>query len=233
MTETRPLIMHVVYSFDTGGLENGIVNLINHLPAESFRHAIVALTRCAPEFASRIVSDDVHYVEINKAPGHAFAIYPALYRLFHAHRPRIVHSRNLAALEAQVPARFAGVPVRIHGEHGWDVSDPHGRQLKNRILRRVYGPFVQRYVALSAHIANYLTEGVGVAPARVSRICNGVDVQRFQPAKNYRELLAGSPFNESRFRIIGTVGRLQAVKNHLVLVRAFAALLTRLGQLVL
>ena len=30
--DTRPLIMHVVYRFDVGGLENGVVNLINHLP---------------------------------------------------------------------------------------------------------------------------------------------------------------------------------------------------------
>ena len=30
--DTRPLVLHVMYRFDTGGLENGIVNLINHMP---------------------------------------------------------------------------------------------------------------------------------------------------------------------------------------------------------
>ena len=38
--DTRPLIVHVVFRFDTGGLENGIVNLINHMPAGAYRHAI-------------------------------------------------------------------------------------------------------------------------------------------------------------------------------------------------
>ena len=42
--ENRPLVVHVVYRFDTGGLENGIVNLINHMPASAYRHAVVALT---------------------------------------------------------------------------------------------------------------------------------------------------------------------------------------------
>ena len=44
MSDTRPLVMHLVYSFDVGGLENGVANLINHMPAERFRHAVVALT---------------------------------------------------------------------------------------------------------------------------------------------------------------------------------------------
>jgi len=30
--DNRPLVLHVMYRFDTGGLENGIVNLINHMP---------------------------------------------------------------------------------------------------------------------------------------------------------------------------------------------------------
>jgi hypothetical protein len=39
-TDRRPLVVHVVYRFDTGGLENGVVNLINHLPDDAFRHMV-------------------------------------------------------------------------------------------------------------------------------------------------------------------------------------------------
>ena len=42
--DARPLVLHVVYRFDTGGLENGVVNLINHMPAGAYRHAVLALT---------------------------------------------------------------------------------------------------------------------------------------------------------------------------------------------
>ena len=42
--ETRPLIAHIVFRFDVGGLENGLVNLVNALPADEFRHAIIALS---------------------------------------------------------------------------------------------------------------------------------------------------------------------------------------------
>ena len=51
--DPRPLVAHVVYRFDTGGLENGVVNLINHMPEDAYRHAVVALTEVT-DFAQRI-----------------------------------------------------------------------------------------------------------------------------------------------------------------------------------
>lgn len=225
MRDGRPLVMHLVYSFDVGGLENGVVNLINRMPAAEFRHSVVALTRCVPAFCRRIQRDDVEFISLEKPAGHGIKLYPRLFRLFAEQRPAIVHTRNLAALEAVVPARAAGVPVRIHGEHGWDVSDPHGLRRKYRVLRRVYRPFVSHYIALSGDLARYLAAGVGVPEQRLSRICNGVDTQRFQPAADGRAPLAGSPYaSDPALCVVGTVGRLQAVKDQVNLVRAFARL---------
>lgn len=224
MTAPQHLVMHVVYSFDVGGLENGVVNLINRMPSDRFRHVVVALTRCAPAFCQRVVQPDVEFLSLDKPPGHGIQLYPQLYRLFRDRRPAIVHTRNLAALEAVVPARAAGVPVRVHGEHGWDVSDPEGRRRKFQLMRRLYRPFVSRYVALSGHLERYLTDAVHVPRARVERICNGVDTARFRPASGGRAALPGSPFGAPGEVLIGTVGRLQAVKDQTNLVRAFAHL---------
>jgi sugar transferase (PEP-CTERM/EpsH1 system associated) len=223
VSDARPLVMHLVYSFDVGGLENGVVNLINRMPAKRFRHAVVALTHCAPAFCQRITRADVEFLSLHKPPGHGIKLYPRLYRLFRERRPAVVHTRNLAALECVVPARLAGVPARVHGEHGWDVSDPQGTRRKFQWLRRAYSPFVSRYVALSGHIESYLVDRVGIASARVERICNGVDTERFFPAPDARRMaLPGSPFDAVGHIVVGTVGRLQAVKDQITLVRAFA-----------
>ena len=53
-TPEPPLICHVVYRFDTGGLENGVVNLINHMPQAAARHMVVSLTEVAEGFAARV-----------------------------------------------------------------------------------------------------------------------------------------------------------------------------------
>lgn len=216
-------IVHVVYRFDTGGLENGVVNLVNRLPAERFQHVIVALTECVPAFCARITRPDVRFISLHKPPGHGIKVYPALYRLFRELRPQVVHTRNLAALEAQVPAWLAGVPLRIHGEHGWDAADPDGRLRKYQWVRRAYHPFVKRYVALSGQIANYLQQRVGVPAGRITRICNGVDTQRFHPPAAGREPLPEGRFADPGLFVLGTVGRLDAVKHQRALLALLAA----------
>lgn len=218
--DTRPLIVHVVFRFDTGGLENGIVNLINHMPAGAYRHAIVALTDVT-DFRFRIERSDVEFIALDKPAGHAVWLYPRLFRLFRALKPAIVHSRNLAALEVLVPAWAAGVPVRIHGEHGRDVGDVDGRHRGYQWLRRVYRPFVSHYLALSCDLASYLSGKVRVPPGRITQVYNGVDVERFRPAVAPAEPIRGCPFRAPEHWIVGTVGRMQSIKDQPTLARAF------------
>ncbi|HJV24482.1 MAG TPA: TIGR03087 family PEP-CTERM/XrtA system glycosyltransferase [Aromatoleum sp.] len=228
--DPRALVVHVVYRFDVGGLENGVVNLINHLPATRFRHAVIALTECVPAFCARVTQPDVRYFSLHKPPGHGAKLYPALYRIFRELRPAVVHTRNLAALEAAVPACLAGVPVRVHGEHGWDVSDPAGSRRRFRVMRRLYRPFVTHYIALSNHLRSYLTGAVGVPDRYVVRICNGVDTARFRAGGELRMALKGWPFGDEPVRVIGMVGRLEAIKDPLNLVAAFVLLVGRAGD---
>ena len=220
--DPRPLIAHVVHRFGVGGLENGVVNLINRLPRERFRHAVVAMTEVGA-FRERVRRDDVQFHELHKPPGQGLRIAPAFMRLMRSLRPAIVHTRNLGALEMALPATLSGVPVRVHGEHGWDSNDPDGRSLKCRLARRVYRPFVHRWVALSQHLRDYLVGAVGVPADRIERICNGVDMLRFHPAGGAaREAIAGSPFDAPGWRVVGTVGRLAPIKDQVLLARAFA-----------
>lgn len=216
-----PLIVHLVYRFDTGGLENGVVNLINHMPGAAYRHAVVALTEVVPAFAARIRRDDVRFVSLHKAPGHGVKLYPRLLQLFRELQPAIVHTRNLAALECQVPAALAGVPLRIHGEHGRDADDPDGSVRRYQWLRRAYRPFVHRYVALSRELAQYLEHKVGVPPQRIAQIYNGVDLTRFDRYSAVRVAPPGCPFNAPELFVVGTVGRMQTVKAQPLLAQAF------------
>ena len=223
----RPLVLHVVYRFDTGGLENGVVNLINHMPAGAYRHAVVALTVVVPAFSSRILRQDVEFVSLHKPPGHATQLYPRLAKLMRQLKPDIVHTRNLAALECQVPAWWAGVPGRVHGEHGRDVEDLDGSSRRHQWMRRAYSPFVHRYVALSRDLGGYLTQRVGIEPARIAQICNGVDTALFAALPGGRQRIPGCPFGDAPHWLVGTVGRMQTVKDQTLLARAFADALAR------
>ncbi len=214
--DARPLIAHVIHRLDVGGMENGLVNLINRLPADRYRHAIVSLTDVT-EFANRISRSDVPILSLGKRPGHDIGVHGRLYQTFRRLRPAIVHTRNLATVEAVAPAAAALVPYRVHGEHGRDMQDPDGTRRRYRWLRRALSPLVDRFVAVSRELESYLVSDVGAPPAKVVRIANGVDVARFRPADGRGE----GPV------VIGSITRMQEVKDPLTLARAFVLMRKR------
>ena len=218
--DPRPLIAHVVYSFDYGGLENGVVNVINGLPADGVRHAVIALTS-ATDFRHRIRDPGVTVHAVGKQPGKDPGAYLRLYRLLRALRPSIVHTRNLSTIEGSLVARLAGVPHRIHGEHGWDVFDPDGTSRKYRTLRRLLDPAIDRFVTVSHELQSWLTVTVGIRPNKITRICNGVDTERFHAREGAeRRILPASRFPSGSV-VVGTVIRFSAIKDPLNLVEAF------------
>ena len=230
-TARRPLVAHVVYRFDVGGLENGVVNLINHFP-DRYDHAVIALTEVS-DFRRRVTRERVTFHSLRKPPGHGVAIYRDLYRLFRSLGPSVVHTRNIAASEAHLPAALAGVPVRVHGEHGWEVQDVAGGKRSHDLQRRLLRPLIHRHVALSGEIRRYLETRVGVPSRRIAQICNGVDVARFSPRSSDaaddghfapRPGPVGAREGDGGARdlfVIGTVGRLSPVKHQRLLVDAF------------
>ncbi len=224
-TQRRRRIVHVVYSFAVGGLENVIVQLINRLPADRFEHVVLSLTTIS-DFKHRITQPGVRFIELHKPPGHGVALYPRIYRLLREIRPDVVHSCNLAALEIAPLSWLARVPLRIHAEHGWDAHDPKGQNPRYQSLRKLYKPFVSHYVAVSKDLDEYLAHAIGVPARRRSLIANGVDTQTFAPPPyGTAQAVPGCPFVPGKHWMIGTVGRLQTVKNQPLLARAFVRLI--------
>ena len=181
---------------------------------------------------SRIVREGVGFHALHKPPGHGVALYRDLYRLFRRLRPAIVHTRNIAASEAQLAAALAGVPGRVHGEHGWEVSDVTGGRRSHLVQRRLLRPLIHRQVALSGEIRRYLERSVRVPSASITQICNGVDVERFRPrAAASRSGPIAQRFPGDDLFVVGTVGRLSPVKHQRLLVDAFARARTLLSTL--
>jgi sugar transferase (PEP-CTERM/EpsH1 system associated) len=215
-------IVHLLYRFAAGGLENVLVQLINGLPASEFCHTVVALTSVDPGFAARIQRDDVQFIALGKGPGQPFKMYPAMYRLLRKLKPDVFHSCNIAALEFAPMAALAGVPLRVHAEHGWDVADPDGNNRQYQILRKIYQRFVHQFVCVSEQLQSYLLNRIGVPAARVHLIPNGVDTERFRPLNTDDAMPQGYPFNKQDHWVVGTVGRLEPIKNQPLLAHAFA-----------
>lgn len=215
-----PLIAHIIHRLDVGGLENGVVNLINAMPEHAYRHAIICM-KDFTEFRRRIRRTDVEVYALHKREGKDPGAYWRLYRLLRTLRPTIAHTRNLTTLDCQFVAALAGVPRRVHGEHGWDAIDVDGTSARYNRLRRAMRPFIHRYIPLSVEIENWLRATVRVPAHKLQRIYNGVNAERFA-ARPDGIARPDGPF------VIGTVGRMQTVKNQPALAHAFVRLVRML-----
>ena len=218
-----PVIAHVIYHLAVGGLENGLVNVINRIPEDRYRHVIISFHDYT-DFRNRIKNPNVEVHVLHKHPGKDLRLYWKLWRLFQHLKPDIVHTRNLATLESQLPALLAGVPYRIHGEHGRDIHDLDGTSRKYQLLRRLFRPLIHRYIALSLDLKRYLQDRIGVPECKIFHICNGVDTERFTPASAQTRSVLPGDFSAADKVVLGTVGRMEAVKDQITLVNAFVRL---------
>ncbi|MBT9538618.1 MAG: TIGR03088 family PEP-CTERM/XrtA system glycosyltransferase [Thiobacillus sp.] len=210
-----PHIVHVVHRFDTGGMENGMVNLFNTLSPERYRHTVVALTDFT-DFRRRITAQPVGFYALHRPPGRGLGWMLRLRRLLRQLQPDLVHTRNLAALEAQLVAAASGIRATVHGEHGRDVFDLYGQNRKYNLIRRAIRPFVSNYIAVSQDLENWLRETIHVPAHRLHQIYNGVDSVKFRP-----RIGARPEFAHPDSIVFGSVGRMVEVKDYPTLTRAF------------
>lgn len=227
MSSSTCHVVHLVYRFTTGGLENVVAQLVNQLPAAQFRHTILSVTDIDPVFAQRIDPGRAELIALDKPPGQPFRLYPKAWRVLRHLKPDVVHSCNLAALEFTPVAALAGVPRRVHAEHGMDTAELAGKGSRYLALRRFYRHFVHEQVAVSDALGEYLRTRVGVEQAHVHHIPNGVDTHAFCPRQPGDPLPPNYPFVPGRDWVMGTVGRQVDIKNPLLLVDAFIALVNR------
>jgi sugar transferase (PEP-CTERM/EpsH1 system associated) len=212
-------IVHVIYWLRIAGLENGVVNLVNGLNSE-FHHSVVCIADVGP-LAKRL-RPDVAVIQLNTGNRGKWHTLWELVRVLRKLRPDIVHSRNWAAIDAIVAARCVRVPIVIHGEHGREAFDPDGQSRRRKWVRRMLSPFVDRFITVSDDLRQWLVSKIGIPYNKTTRIHNGVDTILF--SANRREdgrRILQVPFPQV---VIGTIGRLEPVKDHKTLLEAFASI---------
>jgi glycosyltransferase involved in cell wall biosynthesis len=167
-------ILHVVHSLEVGGLENGLINLVNRLDGNCFWHTICCLSR-AGKIAERIERNGVEIVELGLARrGFRFPVL-ALKKQFQRIAPDVVHTRGWGTIDAVFAAKLARVPRIIHGEHGRDVDDAKGFNWRRNKVRRIVSCLVERYVVVCDFFRVWLRDECRISERKIIHITNGTE----------------------------------------------------------
>ena len=212
-------VAHILHSFETGGMEKGIATLIRHAD-KVFEHIVLCLSTSGR--TARLLPPGVRVIEFHKTPGNSPAFVLKLSVALRKLKPDVVHTRNWGGIDGILAARLANNRRIVHGEHGWDIGDTDGKNPKRAMIRRLVSALVREYTCVSRHMRGWLLSEIRVKKS-VTQIYNGIDTTVFRPGDDGLRLRGRIGIPEGEF-VIGTVSRLDPIKDHPTLFKAFEGL---------
>ena len=212
-----PIVVHLIYCFDVGGLERVLINTINAMPKNTFKHVIISLTY-ASDFAKNL-TNNIEVIELHKKEGNDLSTHFKLFKHLKEIKPTVLHTYNISTIEYHPIAWLAGIKGHVHAEHGRDIGDPQGLNKKHNLLRKVMSYFIHQITPVSKDLEQWLINTVGVKNNKVSLVYNGMDYSRF--ANNVER-----PHNPQEI-VFGTVARLTPIKDQQNLIHAFSMLIAK------
>ena len=140
-------------------------------------------------------------------------------------RPHVVHTHTAkAGFLGRLAARVAGVPVVLHTYHGHVLSGYYGRMRSAglRLMERFLARFSDKLIAVSDRVRDDLVS-LGIAPAdRFVVVPLGLDLDPMFDASRNRGAFRREFGLRSDAPLVGIVGRLFPIKNHVLFLEAAA-----------
>lgn len=210
----------MLHSFGTGGLEKGVATIIEHASPD-FEHVILCCSTSGE--SSRLLPSDTQVLELKKPPGNSIDFIWKLTCALKSLRPNVVHTRNWGGMDGIIAARLAGLRSVVHGEHGWGMEDLNGLYPKRVYIRRFLNRWVCEYTGVSKEIERWLRDEIKVRRP-ITQIYNGVDTEKYHPSKSHGFIRSELGLAKD-VPLVGIVARLDPIKDHQTLFRAFKSVL--------
>jgi sugar transferase (PEP-CTERM/EpsH1 system associated) len=201
-------VVHLVYSFGCGGLEKVIANLINHSKQYDVEHVLVSLTDDTSMLDQ--VDEKIKIIVLDKKPSNDIKTHFKLFSLLKKLKPKAINTYNFGTIEYHFVAKLAGVPIRVHSDHGRGGDDPAGKDRLHNMFRIFIAKFITEYVVVSYDLYQWVINDLKIERNKVSLLFNGVVVPE------------SIDYVDSSVQTFVTVGRLDKVKNQKLLINAFA-----------
>ena len=207
-------IMHVVDNVGRGGMQNGLLNLINRLDPTCFEHIVCAMRPVDTIDGYDFTRDWSRVICLGKKEGRPRNQMGDLVRTIRAEKPDIVHSRNWSGIEGVVAGYWAGCRSLVHSEHGLDTSPDAKEPWRRVAFRRLAYHLSNRVFCVSHQLKQLFAMRTGFAERKIEVIHNGVDTRRFCPDPGARAQARQELGISEGELLIGCVGNLTPVKDH-------------------
>ena len=216
MTPRRRRILQVVNNLNYGGMERVVGEIARRIDPSRFESHVLALGYIG-HFGEDL--DGFATVHVANPMRRWSMLYPdVLAEQLSRIAPDVIHMHSGVWYKTSRAASLAGVPYQIYTDHGRQNPDPWLNKAIDRRASMATDVIVCVSEPLGRHLAKIVTD-----PSRIRVIPNGVDTDRYVPKRDDGAFRAELGI-AGDVPVVGSIGRLEAVKGYEVLVAAFARL---------
>lgn len=213
-------VAQVMGYMNGGGVESVVMNYYRHIDREKVQFDFIVC-----EGSTLVPQGEIESMggRVFMVPGYKkiFQYLDRLTSLFRSERWGIVHSHvNSLSVFPLYAAKRAGIPVRVAHSHATMGKGEPIRNLVKMALRPLSKKYPTDLAACSSHAGNWLF-GEG---ASFTVIPNAIEIDKYQFNETVRAEVRAAWGVKSDCCVVGTVGRMETVKNQSFLMDAFKCL---------
>lgn len=214
-------IAHILNCLGGAGKELGILKLIDHMDRERFDSYLVVVDKIYSHIAPDL--EPYNIIHLNAGEGNQIDLPFKLAKVFRQHKFDVIHTHSWGTLlEGVIGGKLAFSPAIIHGEHG-----TFPEQFPHKHVQRFFWGRADKVLSVSDLLGKKLSRVTRFQNDKIHVILNGVDHSKIFPSEEKRrEFRRKFGFKEDDF-IVGTVGRLNHVKNHPMIIRGISHIIKK------
>lgn len=225
MSDSRPIIAHVLHRLDLAGAEVLAAGLAQQL-GERCRFIFLCLDGVGT-LGEQLTREGFPILSLDRRPGIDLRAAWRLRKALRRHRVDLLHAHQYTPFFYAALARgWRGCPPILFTEHGRHYPDH--RRFKRVVANRLLLRRADRVTAVCDFVRRMLAQNEGINPHRIEVIPNGIDPAAF--ASGDRAAARAAMGLGDHDRAVLHVARFHPVKDHETAIRAFAMVLKQLPQ---
>lgn len=222
-------IAHLTFDMRFGGTEQVISNLVQNTNLEKYDVSILCLSEPIGPFGLQLIKQGIKIHAFNRQPGFDTTLIRDIRKYICENRIDILHCHQYTPYVYGVFAALR-TPVKVlYTEHGRFYPDQ--QKLKRVFINPLLNFFTDKITSISAATRKALVNYENFPENQIQVVYNGIDDSRFiRPANGtLRESLNIPP----HAAILGTVARLDSIKNHPMMIKALKIVQSKFPETVL
>lgn len=216
-------VLHVTFDMRIGGTEQVIKNIIQGSDKTKLEMSILCIESPLGPFAQELLDDGIVFHQLNRQPGFDYSLIKSIRKIIKAKQIDVLHCHQYTPwVYGALAAAFTNTKV-IFTEHGRFYPD--SSSFKRRLINPILNLFTNKITTISKATKQALIDYEFLPANKIDVIYNGI--KPLQVNQEEVDLLRKQLNIDDETFILGTVARLDPIKNHKMMLNAFKLVLAK------